>query len=67
MDAKDSSGLIIPISVWVRKLGTEAPRSLVVMEPVDRIVANIRFDGKVGIHGLIEQNSRLNFIAKYQV
>ncbi|ELT87971.1 hypothetical protein CAPTEDRAFT_201682, partial [Capitella teleta] len=49
MDAIDSSGLVVPISLWVRRLDTSEPRCLVVMEPVDRYSAVLTFDstGKV--------------------
>ena len=47
MDAVDASGLVIPISLWVRSLDTAEPRCLVVMEPVERCTAAVTFDSKV--------------------
>ncbi|XP_033726773.1 PAS domain-containing serine/threonine-protein kinase-like [Pecten maximus] len=45
VDAVDSNGIVLPISVWVRKLGQE-PRCLVVMEPVHRTVAMVTFNSE---------------------
>ena len=48
MDAIDSNGLVMPISVWVKRLEQEAePRALVVMEPVERTVAMVTFNAEV--------------------
>ncbi|KAK3088561.1 hypothetical protein FSP39_020640 [Pinctada imbricata] len=47
VDAVDSNGLIMPISLWTKKIGNPADcRCLVVMEPVDRTVAMVTFDSK---------------------
>nr|XP_011431433.3 PAS domain-containing serine/threonine-protein kinase isoform X1 [Crassostrea gigas] len=47
VDAIDSNGLIMPISVWVKKLEQEAEqRALVVMEPVERTVAMVTFNAE---------------------
>ena len=52
MDAVDSSGLVIPISLWVTHLPVEStePRCLVVMEPVERTKATVTFDGSVSFN-----------------
>ena len=54
MDAVDSTGLVIPVSVWIKHLethgvsdATSSPRCVVVMEPVDRTTATLFFDSKV--------------------
>ena len=47
MDAIDASGLVIPVSVWVRKLDMEEARCLVIMEPVERSTAEVTFDSSV--------------------
>ena len=48
-DAMDSNGLVIPISLWMKKLTSDDnPRCLVVMEPVERTSATFSFDSKVG-------------------
>ncbi len=48
VDAVDATGLVIPISVWVKRLNSdEGPRCLVVMEPVERTTANVTFDSTV--------------------
>lgn len=48
VDAIDSNGLIMPISVWVKKLDQETEqRALVVMEPVERTVAMVTFNAEV--------------------
>ena len=47
MEAIDDSGLVIPVSVWIKRLDTEAPRCLVVMEPVERTTAKLTFDATV--------------------
>ncbi|CAN7998919.1 unnamed protein product, partial [Ixodes hexagonus] len=45
MDLIDSDGEVVPVSVWVRKLGSDSePRCLVVMEPVQRTTAVVTFD-----------------------
>ncbi|KAK3579787.1 hypothetical protein CHS0354_022096 [Potamilus streckersoni] len=50
VDAIDKNGLVLPVSVWVKKLEHEMnvnqPRCLVVMEPVERTVALVKFDSK---------------------
>ena len=45
MDAVDASGLVIPVSVWLKNLDGE--RSVVVMEPVERNTATFTFDCNV--------------------
>ncbi|XP_022092767.1 uncharacterized protein LOC110980418 isoform X2 [Acanthaster planci] len=46
-DAVDSNGLVIPVSLWMKKLTSDDnPRCLVVMEPVERSSANFSFDSK---------------------
>ncbi|XP_071804345.1 PAS domain-containing serine/threonine-protein kinase-like isoform X2 [Asterias amurensis] len=46
-DAVDANGLVIPISLWMKKLTSdENPRCLVVMEPVERSSAKLSFDSK---------------------
>ncbi|XP_060589751.1 PAS domain-containing serine/threonine-protein kinase-like isoform X2 [Ruditapes philippinarum] len=50
VDAVDKNGLILPVSMWVKKLETsKQPRCLVVMEPVERTVAVVKFaaDGTI--------------------
>lgn len=48
MDATDSNGLIMPISVWVKRLEQETEhRAVVVMEPVERTVAMVTFNTEV--------------------
>ena len=48
MDAVDSSGLVMPVSVWIKKLDVEsADRCLVVIEPVERSTATVTFDSTV--------------------
>lgn len=47
MDAVDSSGCSMPVSVWVRKLANEEKRCLVAMEPVQRTNAKVTFNTKV--------------------
>ena len=49
VDAIDATGLVIPVSVWVKKLNTTEgkPRCLVVMEPVERTTAKVIFDSTV--------------------
>ncbi|XP_064652931.1 PAS domain-containing serine/threonine-protein kinase-like isoform X2 [Lineus longissimus] len=45
MDAVDSSGLVIPVSVWIRNLKSDGEaRCLVIMEPVERTTAKVTFD-----------------------
>lgn len=44
----DSSGLVIPVSLWMKKVTEEAnPKCLVVLEPVERTTARIIFDATV--------------------
>ena len=44
----DKNGLILPVSIWVKKLDCEAQnRCLVVMEPVERSVAMVKFTADV--------------------
>ncbi|XP_038051994.1 uncharacterized protein LOC119724824 isoform X2 [Patiria miniata] len=46
-DAVDSNGLVIPVSLWMKKLTSDDnPRCLVVMEPVERSSAHFSFDSK---------------------
>jgi PAS domain-containing serine/threonine kinase len=48
VDAVDKNGLILPVSMWVKKLETsKQPRCLVVMEPVERTVAVVKFAADV--------------------
>ncbi|XP_033105497.1 PAS domain-containing serine/threonine-protein kinase-like [Anneissia japonica] len=45
MDAIDCNGLVLPVSVWIKKItDDEEPRCLVVLEPVDRASALVSFD-----------------------
>ncbi|XP_071112685.1 PAS domain-containing serine/threonine-protein kinase-like isoform X1 [Haliotis cracherodii] len=45
VDAVDSNGLILPVSMWVKKLEIlKEPRCLCVMEPVERTVATVKFN-----------------------
>ncbi|XP_062573594.1 uncharacterized protein LOC134235480 isoform X2 [Saccostrea cucullata] len=45
VDAVDNNGLVMPISVWVKRLDQEKEqRALVVMEPVERTVAMVTFN-----------------------
>ncbi|XP_076082867.1 PAS domain-containing serine/threonine-protein kinase-like [Mytilus galloprovincialis] len=47
VDASDSEGIVMPVSIWVRKLNCKTePRCLVVMEPVERTVAMVTFNNK---------------------
>ena len=41
------AGLVMPVSVWVKKLEAQDPRCVVVMEPVDRTTASVSFDSNV--------------------
>ena len=41
------AGLVMPVSVWVKKLDSTEPRCVVVMEPVDRTTAKVAFDATV--------------------
>ncbi|XP_041486067.1 uncharacterized protein LOC121432268 [Lytechinus variegatus] len=44
-DIMDSNGLVIPVSLWMKKLTDEEnPKCLVVMEPVERTSGKIVFD-----------------------
>lgn len=48
MDAVDKNGLVLPVSLWIKRLERDGePRCLVVMEPVERTVATVRFDANV--------------------
>lgn len=56
VEAVDSHGLTLPISLWVKRLDDrenwgpdrqQHGRLLCVMEPVERTVANIHFDSQV--------------------
>ncbi|GFW78633.1 hypothetical protein TNCV_4260561 [Trichonephila clavipes] len=50
MDLINSSKQVIPVSVWARKIESDSDfRCVVVMEPVDRITATVKFDhnGKI--------------------
>lgn len=48
VDAVDSNGLILPVSMWVKKLEIlKEPRCLCVMEPVERTVATVKFNTEV--------------------
>ncbi|XP_046565459.1 PAS domain-containing serine/threonine-protein kinase-like [Haliotis rubra] len=52
VDVVDSNGLILPVSMWVKKLEVlKDPRCLCVMEPVERTVATVKFDTKGCILG----------------
>ena len=57
MDAVDATGLVIPVSVWVKKLDTEEGRCIVVMEPVERSTASVRFDSSVSHHSFYVNNT----------
>ncbi|XP_066271330.1 PAS domain-containing serine/threonine-protein kinase-like [Branchiostoma lanceolatum] len=47
VDAVDSTGLRIPISLWMKRLQwKDQPRCVVVMEPVERRVAHVQFDSQ---------------------
>ncbi|XP_041361315.1 PAS domain-containing serine/threonine-protein kinase-like [Gigantopelta aegis] len=47
VDAIDSNDLVLPVSLWVKKLDYQAEtRCLCVMEPVDRSVGTVVFDKK---------------------
>lgn len=40
VDAVDRNGLVLPVSLWIKRLETDwEPRCLVVIEPVERTVA----------------------------
>ena len=66
MDAVDSTGLVIPVSVWIKHLettdvagdaaATSSQRSVVVMEPVDRTTATLCFNHQVLEHTLQSYN-----------
>nr|XP_014346497.1 PREDICTED: PAS domain-containing serine/threonine-protein kinase-like [Latimeria chalumnae] len=44
VDAVDSNGAEIPVSVWVKRMGSESrPCCIVVLEPVERITASVCF------------------------
>ena len=48
VDACDSEGIVMAVSIWVRKLNCKTePRCLVVMEPVERTVAMVTFNNQV--------------------
>ena len=48
VDAVDKNGLVLPVSLWIKKLDRDGePRCLVVMEPVERTVAMVKFDSNV--------------------
>ncbi|KAL4217724.1 hypothetical protein ACF0H5_022464 [Mactra antiquata] len=64
VDAVDKNGLILPVSMWVKKLETSRePRCLVVMEPVERTVATVKFssDGTI-----VSCDNQLAYIHGYQ-
>ncbi|XP_070533468.1 PAS domain-containing serine/threonine-protein kinase-like isoform X2 [Ptychodera flava] len=45
MEAKDSTGLVIPVSLWMKKLTKDDnPKCLAVIEPVERTTATVTFD-----------------------
>ncbi|XP_077990691.1 PAS domain-containing serine/threonine-protein kinase-like [Glandiceps talaboti] len=45
MDAKDSTGLVIPVSLWMKQLThDDNPKCLCVIEPVERTTATVKFD-----------------------
>ncbi|XP_035658807.1 PAS domain-containing serine/threonine-protein kinase-like isoform X2 [Branchiostoma floridae] len=47
VDAVDSTGLRIPISLWMKRLQwQDQPRCVVVMEPVERRVAHVQFNSQ---------------------
>ncbi|XP_064480754.1 PAS domain-containing serine/threonine-protein kinase-like isoform X2 [Ornithodoros turicata] len=49
MDLVDNDGEVVPVSVWMRRLGPDSePRCLVVMEPVQRTTATVVFDADKG-------------------
>ena len=48
MDAVNSSGVEFPVSVWMKKIGSDGKhRIIVVIEPVARYSANFELDHKV--------------------
>ncbi|XP_021379367.1 PAS domain-containing serine/threonine-protein kinase-like isoform X2 [Mizuhopecten yessoensis] len=59
VDAVDSNGIVLPISLWVRKLGQE-PRCLVVMEPVHRTVGMVTFNSEGAILSCDDQLAYLH-------
>ncbi|KAL3887875.1 hypothetical protein ACJMK2_000264 [Sinanodonta woodiana] len=64
VDAIDKNGLVLPVSVWVKRLEYEMhvnqPRCLVVMEPVERTVALVKFDSKGTILSCDEKLANLH-------
>lgn len=49
LEAVDGCGIVFPVSIWMKKLTWEdKPRCIAVMEPVERKVAVVMFDSKVG-------------------
>ena len=55
MDAIDSSGMVVTVSVSAQSLNTEPPRSVIVLEPVERTTACITFDSTVSESVMIIQ------------
>ncbi|XP_071854888.1 PAS domain-containing serine/threonine-protein kinase-like isoform X2 [Apostichopus japonicus] len=56
----DSGGLVIPVSLWMKKVTDDAnPKCLVVMEPVERTTARIIFDPKGTIYQVDRQMATL--------
>ena len=50
VDAVDKNGLVLPVSMWIKRLELDRePRCLVVMEPVERTVATVKFDCNVSM------------------
>ncbi|XP_071958896.1 PAS domain-containing serine/threonine-protein kinase-like isoform X2 [Antedon mediterranea] len=63
MDAIDCNGLILPVSVWIKKITNDAdPRCLVVMEPVDKESAVATIDASGCI---LSADSQLAYIHAY--
>ena len=47
MDAVDSTGMVVTVSVWAQRINIDPPRSVVVLEPVERTTACVTFDSTV--------------------
>lgn len=62
VDIFDSSGHLLPVSLWVKPLDCEGeePRCLVVMEPVERTVATVEFDSDGTILSCDDQLAHLH-------
>ena len=49
MDAVDSTGMVVTVSVWAQRINIDPPRSIVVLEPVERTTACVTFDSTVRV------------------